>query len=228
MKRYVVLVAGGSGTRMKSDVPKQFLSYKGKPVLVHTIERFNNYDKEIKIILVLPDEARHFWDEIINKTPLSCDVIVTGGGKTRSDSTRAGLKLVPENCLVAIHDAVRPLVSNDLLDRCFNTAEKHGNSCPCITPADSMRIKVDERSESVDRSLYLQVQTPQCFHSTLLKEAFEKIPENTFTDETSLLEKAGHRIHLVEGERWNIKITYPEDLLVAEVLSLKGTSNKLF
>lgn len=219
MIRYAVLVAGGIGSRMKSDTPKQFLSFHGKPVLVHTIERFYCFDQNIRIILVLPAEAKDLWVELVQKHPLPCEVQVITGGKTRSESAREGLKLVPENCLVAIHDAVRPILSNKLMQRCFDTAEKSGNACPCIPSSDSLRRKNDQGTESVERSQYYQVQTPQCFQSSLLKDAFEKTTENNFTDEISLLESAGHKIHIVEGERWNIKITFPEDLLVAEALS---------
>jgi len=219
MNQYVVLVAGGSGTRMQNAIPKQFLEFNGKSILHHSIERFYNFNNDIKIILVLAKESHDYWNDLIKKNPLPCKVTLTIGGQTRSDSTRAGLELVPEKCIVAIHDAVRPLISNELLDRCFKGAEENGNACPCISTSDSLRMMKNGQTLSVDRSLYYQVQTPQCFQSDLLKAAFAKTTRNTFTDEISLFEDAGHEIHLVEGERWNIKITYPQDLLVAEALS---------
>lgn len=219
MKRFVVIVAGGIGNRMKSDMPKQFLPIKGKPILLHSLEAFYNYDKEIRIILVLPGESKAYWEEIKQKNKLPYQVTLAKGGNTRSDSVRSGLEFVPENSLVAIHDAARPLVSRDLIDRCFSTAEQLGNSCPCITPSDSMRIKNDAGSGTVNRALYYLVQTPQCFQSSLIKAAFAKTMNTEFTDETSLLEHTGQEIHLIEGDRWNVKITYPEDLLIAEALA---------
>ncbi len=219
MKRYVVLVAGGSGSRMKSEIPKQFLSFNGKPVLIHTIERFYYFDKTIGIILVLPEEAKAYWKELTDQNMIPCPVLLAPGGATRSASTRSGLKLVPDDCIVAVHDAVRPLLSQDLISRCYIAAEKYGNACPYISPIDSLRMKDGETTISVDRSNYFQVQTPQCFRAELLKAAFQKFDNAIFTDEASAFEHAGNSIHLIEGERWNIKITYPEDLLVAEALS---------
>jgi 2-C-methyl-D-erythritol 4-phosphate cytidylyltransferase len=219
MKRYVILVAGGSGNRMKSEIPKQFLSFKGKPVLIHTIERFLDFDKDINILLILPESGKHYWNEYLKIFPHLSQVKVVSGGSTRSDSAKAGLDLVPEDCIVAIHDAVRPLLSQRLIERCFATAERSGNACPVVNASDSLRIKDDTQNRSVDRSVYFQVQTPQCFRAKLIKDAFRNRKDNSYTDEISLLEKAGHEIHLVEGDRWNIKITYPEDLLVAETLS---------
>lgn len=221
MNQYVVLVAGGIGMRMQSAVPKQFLEFNGKSILHHSIERFYNYNNAINIILVLGKESHSHWNSLIQKNPLPCKVTLATGGQERSDSTRAGLEFVPDNSIVAIHDAVRPLLSNSLLDRCFKAAEKYGNACPCIPLSDSLRMKENDHTLSVDRSLYYQVQTPQCFKADLLKSAFEKTKRNTFTDEISLFEDAGHEIHIVEGERWNIKITYPQDLQVAEALSGK-------
>lgn len=221
MKNYVVLVAGGSGNRMQSGVPKQFLAFGGKPMLMHTIDRFYNFDNHIHIILVLPDNSINVWEKLVQEHHLACPVEVIAGGKTRSDSTRAGLSLVPENALVAIHDAVRPLISRGLIKRCYETAFKFGNSCPAIRAIDSLRKQEGDHTKSMNRSEYFQVQTPQCFHAKLIKEAFNKTTDNSFTDEISLFESMGHEIHLVEGDRWNIKITYPEDLLVAEALFSK-------
>lgn len=221
MKKYVILVAGGSGSRMKSEIPKQFLSFGGKAVLSHTIDRFYHFDKEIKIIVVLPESSLSYWDDLVIANPPPCPITIAKGGNTRSDSSRSGLSLVPKDVLVAIHDAVRPMLSTALIKRCFDVAEKHGNACPGIIPVDSLRKKENDLSIAVNRSEYFQVQTPQCFQSSLIKAAFEKTVDNSFTDETSLFEKAGHKIHLVEGDRWNIKITFPEDLLVAEALSSK-------
>ncbi len=218
MKRYAILVAGGTGSRMKSELPKQFLSFGGKAILSHTIDRFYQFDNEIQLIVVLPDSSLKHWDDLVKKNPPPCPITIAKGGETRSDSTRSGLSFVPNNVLVAIHDAVRPILSEALLERCFEAAEKYGNACPGIIPVDSLRKKENDQSFAVNRSEYFQVQTPQCFQSTLIKSAFEITSDNSFTDETSLFEKAGHTIYLVEGDRWNIKITFPEDLIVAEAL----------
>ncbi len=218
MKRYAILVAGGSGNRMKSEIPKQFLSFGGKAVLSHTIERFYHFDNEIQLIVVLPDSSLKHWEDLVNKNPPPCPITLAKGGNTRSESTRSGLNFVPNDVLVAIHDAVRPILSDALLKRCFEAAEKYGNACPGITPVDSLRKKENDLSITVNRSEYFQVQTPQCFQSTPIKAAFEKTDDNSFTDETSLFENAGYKIHLVEGDRWNIKITFAEDLFVAEAL----------
>ncbi len=221
MRRYVVLVAGGTGTRMKSEIPKQFLSFAGKPVLIHTIERFYKFDNDIGIILVLPETSVDFWNRILLENPLPSKVEIAAGGDTRAASTLSGLTKVPDDSIVAIHDAVRPLLSVELIRRCFFAAEKFGNACPAIIPVDSLRRKTDDQSESVNRDNYLQVQTPQVFKASLLKSAFEKMKTGGFMDEASLFEAAGNIIYIVEGERWNIKITYPEDLIIAEALSLQ-------
>lgn len=218
MKLYAVIVAGGSGTRMGTDIPKQFLELAGKPVLMHTIERFLTFSNSIHIITVLPGEYLEFWDQLKKKYTFTLPHIIVRGGETRFISVRNGLEYVDDDALVAVHDAVRPLVSIGTIKRCFETAGEYGNAIPVISPSDTLRIVNEENSKPVDRLLVKQIQTPQVFHSRLLKKAYcqSYLPE--FTDDATVLEKTGEKIRLVDGNRENIKITNPEDLIIAQHL----------
>jgi len=218
MKLYAVIVAAGSGTRMGTDIPKQFLELAGKPVLMHTIERFLTFSNSIHIITVLPGEYLEFWDQLKKKYTFTQPHIIVRGGETRFISVRNGLEYVDDDALVAVHDAVRPLVSIGTIKRCFETAGEYGNAIPVISPSDTLRIVNEENSKPVDRLLVKQIQTPQVFHSRLLKKAYcqSYLPE--FTDDATVLEKTGEKIRLVDGNRENIKITNPEDLIIAEHL----------
>ena len=218
MKLYAVIVAGGIGTRMGTDIPKQFLELAGKPVLMHTIERFLTFSNSIHIITVLPGEYLEFWDQLKKKYTFTQPHIIVRGGETRFISVRNGLEYVDDDALVAVHDAVRPLVSIGTIKRCFETAGEYGNAIPVISPSDTLRIVNEENSKPVDRLLVKQIQTPQVFHSRLLKKAYcqSYLPE--FTDDATVLEKTGEKIRLVDGNRENIKITNPEDLIIAQHL----------
>lgn len=218
MKLYAVIVAGGSGTRMGTDIPKQFLELAGRPVLIHTIERFLTFSNSIHIITVLPGEYLEFWDQLKKKYNFTLPHIIVRGGETRFISVRNGLEYVDDDALVAVHDAVRPLVSIGTIKRCFETAGEYGNAIPVISPSDTLRIVNEENSKPVDRLLVKQIQTPQVFHSRLLKKAYcqSYLPE--FTDDATVLEKTGEKIRLVDGNRENIKITNPEDLIIAQHL----------
>jgi 2-C-methyl-D-erythritol 4-phosphate cytidylyltransferase len=215
MNKYCIIVAGGSGTRMKSAIPKQFLELGDKPVLLHTLQHFINYDPSINIILVLPENEIKTWENIKERFSFTHPVTVTHGGKTRHQSVANGLSLVPNNCIVAVHDAVRPLISKDLLQRCYQEAEKNGSAIPVISVNDSIRQITGEASKQVNRNDFVIVQTPQCFNSSTLKKAFDQPEDASFTDEASVLEKSGTPLHLVEGEKQNLKITNPEDLIIA-------------
>ncbi|HNP99821.1 MAG TPA: 2-C-methyl-D-erythritol 4-phosphate cytidylyltransferase [Bacteroidia bacterium] len=222
--RYCIVVAGGSGSRMKSDIPKQFLEIGKKPVLLLTLEHIRAYDPDVRIILVLPDDQKDRWEKIKGNIHFSHPIQTVSGGLTRFQSVKNGLQLVPENCLVAIHDAVRPFASPSLFARCFEEAEKFGNAIPTWQVFESLRRISNNSSTQVDRSEYLLVQTPQCFQSSLLKKAFLQTEDPSFTDDASVLEKSGETIHLTTGEKWNIKITHPEDMLIAPgLLSLDTT-----
>jgi 2-C-methyl-D-erythritol 4-phosphate cytidylyltransferase len=219
MKLYAVIVAGGSGKRMGADMPKQYLEISGKPVLMHTLERFKAFDESIEIITVLPENQLRFWTDLQAKYSFNIPhTLVKGAGKARFFSVRNGLKFVDAPGLVAIHDGVRPFVSIDTIKRCFDTAEKLGNAIPVITPSDALRMISEKGSTPVNRTLVRQVQTPQVFNAELIKKAYlqEYMPE--FTDDASVLEKTGVKINLVEGNRENIKITTPEDLIISNAL----------
>jgi len=218
MKLYAVIVAGGSGKRMGADMPKQYLELAGKPVLMHTLERFKAFDESIEIITVLPENQIRFWADLQKKYSFSIPHTLVKGGKSRFFSVRNGLKFVEAPGIVAIHDGVRPFVSIDTIRRCFETAEKLGNAIPVISPTDTLRMINDSGSIPVSRLNVRQVQTPQVFSANLIKKAYEQdyIPE--FTDDAMVLEKTGVKINLVDGNRENIKITNPEDLLISSAL----------
>jgi len=218
MDLYVVIVAGGSGKRMGMDTPKQFLELAGRPVLMHTIERFIKFNDSIEIITVLPENQLRFWADLQKKYSFDVPHTLVKGGSKRYFSVRNGLEFVNSPGLVAIHDGVRPLVRIDTIKRCFDAAEKYGNAIPVISPADSIRMETDKGSIPVNRMNVRQIQTPQVFDAELLKKAYRQDFDPSFTDDASVLEKGGEKIHLVEGNRENIKITNPEDLFIAQTL----------
>jgi 2-C-methyl-D-erythritol 4-phosphate cytidylyltransferase len=218
MDKYAVIVAGGSGSRMKSDIPKQFLLLAGKPVLMHTIKQFALVDRNIKIVLVLPSEEIAAWESLIEDHSFQIPHSVVAGGATRVESVRNGLDQVPSGSLVAIHDGVRPLVSTKLINISFAQALENGSGVAAVNSKDSIR-KIDaDTSYNVSRSEYRLMQTPQTFKSDLVKEAFLNYSGDMATDDATIVEKSGHNIVLVEGEYSNLKITTPEDLVIAQAL----------
>lgn len=223
MKKFAIIVAGGSGSRMGSEIPKQFLELCGKPVLMHTIETFFNFDPDSEIILVLPEHQIDLWNKLCATHSFVIKHLVVSGGETRFHSVRNGLSKISEKGIVFIHDGVRPLVSQGTLTRCSETTEKKGNAIPVLAVNESLRKVEGESNMSVDRSLYFSVQTPQTFRSEQILKAFHQEYDLLFTDDASVAEKAGFEIHLVEGNRENIKITTPVDLIVAEAILLKQT-----
>jgi 2-C-methyl-D-erythritol 4-phosphate cytidylyltransferase len=218
MNLFALIVAGGTGTRMRTEIPKQFLELAGKPILMHTIERFKAFDKSVKIIAVLPERQFGLWEELKKKYSFSVSHAVVAGGSSRFFSVKNGLQEVDDDSLVAIHDGVRPLVSIDTIKRCFSGAEKFGNAIPVISPSDSLRMITDQGNIPVNRHYLRIIQTPQVFSSKLIKKAYLQDFSPDFTDDAMLLEKTGESIHLVEGNRENIKITNPEDLVIAKAL----------
>ncbi len=218
MKLYAVIVAGGSGKRMHAELPKQYLEIVGKPVLMHTLEKFKSFNEDIEIITVLPENQLRYWGELQKKYSFTVTHTLVKGGKSRFFSVRNGLRFVDTPGLVAIHDGVRPFVSVETIRRCFETAEKLGNAVPVISPSDSLRMVSGDESTPVNRMHVKQVQTPQVFDAELIRNAYrqEYLPE--FTDDASVLEKTGVKINLVEGNRENIKITNPEDLIISAAL----------
>lgn len=218
MEKYVVIVAGGSGKRMGADIPKQFLEIAGRPVLMHTIERFKTYCEDIDIITVLPENQLLYWVELKEKHSFSVPHTLVKGGSNRFYSVKNGLKFVSENGLVAIHDGVRPFVSIETIKRCFDTAARLGNAIPVISPTESLRQLNDSGSHAINRLMIKQVQTPQVFNAKVLKSAYKQDYVADFTDDATVVERSGEKINLVEGNRENIKITNPEDLLFSAAL----------
>ena len=218
MELYVVIVAGGSGKRMGAEIPKQFLELSGKPVLMHTIERFKAFNNAIEIITVLPENQLRYWVDLQEKYSFRVPHTLVKGGSHRFFSVRNGLKFVNVPGLVAIHDGVRPFVSIDTIRRCFEAAEMLGNAVPSISPNESLRILTDEGSLPVNRLHIKQIQTPQVFNAALIKKAYLQEYSPEFTDDATVLEKTGEKINLIEGNRENIKITNPEDLLISTAL----------
>lgn len=218
MNQYVVIVAGGSGKRMGMDTPKQFLELSGRPVLMHTIERFREFDPSIEIITVLPENQLRFWNDLKNKYSFDIPHTMVKGGSKRFISVKHGLEFVNSPGLVAIHDGVRPLVRLETIKRCFEAAAKYGNAVPVVSPADSLRMEAGENNSPINRMEVKQIQTPQVFDVGKIKKAYLQDFDPSFTDDATVLEKMGEKIHLVEGNRENIKITNPEDLFIAQTL----------
>jgi 2-C-methyl-D-erythritol 4-phosphate cytidylyltransferase len=218
MKKFVLIVAGGSGSRMNSVVPKQFMLISGKPVLMHTIRRFYDYDPESEIIVVLPKEQIQTWNKLCDDYRFRIKHAVAEGGSVRFESVRNGLSVIEGEGLVAIHDGVRPLVSRETINRCFETAEMKGNAVPVMPANESLRRIEGDCNKAVDRTEYVSVQTPEVFRISEIKEAYKSDYNDTFTDDASVLEHAGFKINLVEGNKENIKITHPVDIIIAETL----------
>jgi 2-C-methyl-D-erythritol 4-phosphate cytidylyltransferase len=216
MKKFVVIVAGGTGSRMGSELPKQFLELSGKPVLMHTMQLFYDFDPDCRIILVLPASQHNVWADLCLKNSFSLPHVLASGGETRFHSVQNGLKLIQEEGIVFIHDGVRPLVSQETIRRCLETAQKSGNAIPVLPVTESLRQILGNQNISVDRSCYFSVQTPQTFTSEVILKSFGQSYEPGFTDDASVVEKAGYIISMVEGNRENIKITTPTDLIIAE------------
>ncbi len=224
MQKYIIIVAGGSGVRMNSSVPKQFMELQGKPIIMHSIQKFVDAIPQISIVLVLSTNHQQQWITLCKKHNFNYKYQLAEGGETRFQSVKNGLALVPENCMVGVHDAARPLISNQIIINAFETAEQKGNASPAILLSESIREVEGESNKAIDRSKIFIIQTPQCFKSTLLKNAFLQTYRSTFTDDASVLEAMGEKINLIEGHRENIKITTPQDLIIAEVLMKESLS----
>ncbi len=218
MRRFVLISAGGSGTRMKTDLPKQFLEIAGKPLLIHTFEAFMQVDPSFEFVLVLPENTFDYWRKCCLEHQFRQPYLLASSGPTRFHSVKSGLRLVPNDALVAIHDGVRPLVSTRVILEVFQTAEKLGNAVPAIPVNESLRITDHAHSQPLAREKVRIVQTPQCFRADLIKKAYNRNFDESFTDDATLLEVDGHRINLVEGNRENLKITTPADLKIAAAL----------
>lgn len=246
---YVIIVAGGKGLRMGSDIPKQFLPIGGKPVLMRTLERFREYSPTLQIILVLPKAQQDYWKQLCEEYHFNVEYQLADGGETRFHSVQHGLALIPDDAegVVGVHDGVRPFPSIDVIRRCYDTAREKKAVIPVIPVVETLRqiISKDDRtnrtaeqteeggkvlqsyspcnkiSQTVPRNEYRLVQTPQTFDIQLLKAANRQPYNDGFTDDASVVESYGHAITLVEGNRENIKITTPFDITIAEALLQK-------
>ena len=229
MQKYAIIVAGGTGSRMGSSTPKQFLLLNDKPILYYTLKVFLEAYEDVQIILVLPEEYTELGREIIDAYFDYSRIQITSGGETRFHSVKNGLALADKESIIFVHDAVRCLVTIDLIHRCFENALKTGSAVPALRSKDSVRLlnEKENDNEVLDRSKVVFIQTPQTFHSRILVPAFEIDYKERFTDEATVVEAFGLKISLIEGEESNIKITRPIDLFVAEKLLTEKKKNEL-
>ena len=218
IKKYAIIVAGGSGSRMKSDLPKQFLQINNKPILMHTMEKFAI--DNIEIILVLNVDFHEYWLKLCREYDFSIPHLLVNGGNNRFESVKNGLSKITSKSIIAIHDAVRPLISSDKIRFAFEKAEELGNAVLSVVSRDSVRRIQGDTSSIINRDEIHLIQTPQIFQSELLHKAYKERFRNDFTDDASVVERIGVKINLIEGEYTNIKITYPEDLKIATTLLL--------
>ncbi|MBL7874662.1 MAG: 2-C-methyl-D-erythritol 4-phosphate cytidylyltransferase [Cyclobacteriaceae bacterium] len=217
-KEYALIVAGGKGTRIKSRIPKQFLGLQGKPILLHTLEAFFRYSKLIEVILVLPEDDFQTWKDLCHQHTFTQPITLQKGGDSRFQSVKNGLDKIAGPGLVAIHDGVRPLVSEDIIGASFRLAAVHQSAVAAVRLKESIRMTDQDNTKAMDRSRFRLIQTPQTFDVALIKQAYQLKEDASLTDDASVAEKSGHTISLFEGSYENIKITTPEDLIVAEAL----------
>ena len=222
-KNYAIIVAGGSGTRMQTVVPKQFLLLAGKPVLMRTIEAFHSSEAKPAIILVLPADYHAYWQELCIEHSFKIPHQLVTGGKTRFNSVKNGLDLVPETdaAVIAVHDAVRPLISGEIIENTYQYAAEYGNAVTAVKSRDSVRLTEGNESRSLVRNDVYLVQTPQTFQSAQIKTAYKQAFDPKYTDDASVVEATGIKINLFEGSHQNIKITFPEDIAIAEAILKK-------
>ncbi|MBM3178165.1 MAG: 2-C-methyl-D-erythritol 4-phosphate cytidylyltransferase [Bacteroidetes bacterium] len=217
-REFAIIVAGGKGTRIKSAVPKQFLELDGKPVLMHTIQAFQDYSPETGIVVVLPADDLKLWSDLCAKHQFKANINVVTGGESRFRSVKNGLEQVPDDCLVAIHDGVRPLVSSDIIGASYRLAAVHGSAVAAVRLKESIRMTDQDNTKAMDRSRFRLIQTPQTFNAGMIKKAYLVKEQPSMTDDASVAEYSGHIISLFEGSYENLKITTPEDLVVAQAL----------
>jgi len=216
MEYFVIITGGGTGSRMGRDIPKQFLCLNGIPVIMHTINKFATFTKTI--IVTLPEQYFDYWEEMQHKYSFHIPHTVVAGGETRFYSVKNALEYLQNSGLVAIHDAVRPFVSPNLIKFCFDHAEKYGNAVAAIPLKNSLRMGSHSKNKGVERSDFFAVQTPQVFDCDIIKKSYAQAFNPKFTDDASVVEAFGYDINLVDGEELNFKITTPTDLMIAENL----------
>ena len=220
MKRAVLIVAGGQGHRMGGEIPKQYQELEGKPIIIHTLEQFYRFDPLMDVVVVLAQKHRNLWNAMATHHAQISKVKLAIGGVTRFHSVQNGIQLINDGVIVGIHDAVRPFVSLETLERCYNTAYKSGSAIPVIDMDESVRmLKENNSSVHMDRSTLKRVQTPQVFRSEMIREAYKLTDDHSFTDDASVFESHFEKVTLVEGNRQNIKITTPTDLQLASLFN---------
>lgn len=220
-QQYVIIVAGGSGSRMQSTLPKQFMLLAGKPILMHTIEAFHQYSATIKIILILPESHIETWQTLCETHQFQISIQIQAGGGNRFESVKKGLDLLENEGFVAIHDGVRPFINIDLINRAFLSAEINGNGVAAVALKESIRLSDGKKNKAVDRASYKIIQTPQVFQLPQIKRAYQNAANTAFTDDATVAENDGNEIFLVEGSYENIKVTTREDLYLAQALAEK-------
>ncbi len=218
MKQFVIITAGGTGTRMQSKIPKQFLKLGNLPILMHTIKKFYKFDNNLNIILSLPFDYFDYWNNLCKEYRFDINHKIVAGGKTRFHSIKNALETISEVGIVAVHDGVRPLVSEDTIEQTFEKAHRFGNAVAACDIVFSIRKIEESTNYSVNRNAYKEIQTPQTFDVKTLQNAYNSEFREEFTDDASVFEAAGHKIYLVKGNKENIKITSKEDLIIAEAL----------
>lgn len=218
MKPHAIIVAGGKGLRMNNPIPKQFIELNGKPLLVHTIDRFIHFYPDIKITLVLASGTEQLWEQCVSQFPYLKAVNICEGGPQRFHSVKSALRFVANDEIVAIHDAVRPFVGSNVLKTGFRLAETFGMAIPAIELKDSVRVVEGSLSSALDRSKLKAIQTPQFFKAEVILQAYRQPYKDSFTDDASVAETAGYQIRLMDGNDENIKITSPTDLILAQAL----------
>lgn len=223
-KRSMIIVAGGSGSRMGADLPKQFIELEGKPILMRTLDTLQEIDPEMQLILVLPESQMDFWEELCGKHNWAVPHLLAKGGATRFLSVKSGLEQATGE-LVGIHDGVRPFVSKEMVDRCFAEAKKNKAAVPVVPIVQSLRKVGAKGNSAVNRNDFCAVQTPQCFQAQVLKDAFAKADRTDYSDDATVVEAFGVPISLVEGDQQNIKVTTPFDLQLARLIIARRTES---
>ena len=224
MKKTAIIVAGGTGQRMGATMPKQFLVIEGKSILLHTIGQFIAAFSDINFVIVLPADYIQEGKNLIASSGLTQHVQFTAGGETRFQSVKNGLAHVAPDAIVFVHDAVRCLLTPDLIQRCYQQALEKGSAIPAVASTDTIRITEGTKHHVVDRTNVMMIQTPQTFNAAILQKAFEQAYQSSFTDEANVLETSGTEVFLIEGEYENIKITRPLDLAIAAYILAKRVS----
>ena len=224
MKKTAIIVAGGTGQRMGTALPKQFLAIEGKSILLHTVDQFVSAFSDINFVIVLPADYIHEGENIIASSGLVQSFLFVAGGDTRFQSVKNGLAQADPASIVFVHDAVRCLLTPDLIQRCYQQAVEKGSAIPAVSSTDTVRIIEGTKHHVVDRANVMMIQTPQTFNAVILKKAFEQVYQPSFTDEANVLEASGKEVYLIEGEYENIKITRPLDLAIAEYILAKRAS----